>query len=140
AVPERQAAEFGSLVIQDYKGRMKPVNTYSSRLIRKLSRSNHYEGLTSDQVLLSMTENPLFWYNVPLIHIKHNDDSLHSILGVENGKTLLKLTQFFDETGTYKLAPYLEDAYRAKVKSQFQKDLTDTDGRVNLLYNALQGK
>src|SRR5699024_4814342 len=71
AVPERQAAEFGSLVIQDYKGRMKPVNTYSSRLIRKLSRSNHYEGLTSDQVLLSMTQNPLFWYNVPLIHIKH---------------------------------------------------------------------
>src|SRR5699024_4961119 len=36
--------------------------------------------------------------------------------------------------------PYLEEAYRAQIKSQFQKDLTKADGRVNLLYNALQGK
>src|SRR5699024_3558293 len=33
AVPEKQAQEFGKLVIQDYRGRMKPVNTYSSELL-----------------------------------------------------------------------------------------------------------
>lgn len=140
AAPEKQASEFGKLVIQDGRGRMKPVNTYSSELLRKLSKSNHYKGLNSDQVVLSMTQNPAVWYNVPIISIKAKDDSLHNILDIEKGKKHVKLTQFFDETGEYKLAPFLEEAYRAKVKNQFQKDFTETDGRVNLLYNALRGK
>ena len=41
---------FGMIVIQDSGGRMKPANTFSSELLRKVSRSNTYNGLTSDQV------------------------------------------------------------------------------------------
>ncbi|MDQ7917901.1 cytochrome c biogenesis protein CcsA [Mesonia sp. MT50] len=140
AVSKEHAAKFGRLIIQDAGGRMKPANTYSSELIRKLSKSDHYEGLNSDQVLVSMTENPAMWYNVPLIYVKAKNDSLHHVIGVEEGAKHIPLAQFFDERGAYKLSPFLEEAYRAKVKNQFQKDFISADEKVNLLYNALEGK
>ena len=139
-VTKEHAAEFGELVVQDAGGRMKPVNTYSSELLRKLSKSAEYEGLSSDQVIISITENPSFWYNVPLIYVKKDNDSLHHIVGVPEEQKHLPLTAFFDQEGNYKLAPYLENAYQAEIPNQFEKDFIETDRRVNLLYNALQGK
>jgi cytochrome c-type biogenesis protein CcsB len=140
AISEKHAAKFGRLVIQDAGGRMKPANTYSSELLRKLSKSDEYEGLSSDQVLVSLTQNPMIWYNVPIIYVEKHNDSLHKILGVEEGKQHLTLSNFFDKMGNYKLSPLLEDAYKAAVPNQFQKDFINTDKKVNLLYRALQGK
>ena len=139
-VTEEHADQFGKLVIQDLGGRMKPVNTYSSELLRKLSKSTKYEGMTSDQILISMTENPTLWYNVPLINIKKDNDSLHHVLGIPEDQKYVALTNFFDREGNYKLGPYLESAYKAAIPNQFQKDFIETDRRVNLLYNALQGE
>jgi hypothetical protein len=49
--------KFGRLVIQDGGGRMKPINTFSSELLRKVSqRFLQYE---FDQVLLSITSKLL---------------------------------------------------------------------------------
>ncbi|MUP45525.1 cytochrome C biogenesis protein [Gramella sp. BOM4] len=140
AVKPEHAAKFGRLIIQDAGGRMKPANTYSSELLRKLSKSDEYAGLNSDQVLVSMTENPVFWYQAPLIYVQKKNDSLHHLLDVEEGRKYLSLTDFFDKEGSYKLSPYLEDAYRAAVPNKFQKDFIETDKKVNLLYQALQGK
>lgn len=43
-VKKEHAAKFGRLVIQDAGGRMKPINTFSSELLRKVSHSNSYKG------------------------------------------------------------------------------------------------
>lgn len=139
-VTPEHAAKFGELVIQDAGGRMKPVNTYASELLRKLSKSDNYEGLTPDQVIISITENPTLWYNVPIINVKKGNDSIRHIAGVPEDQKYLALTTFFDAEGNYKLSSYLEDAYQATIPNQFQKDFIETDRRVNLLYNALQGK
>lgn len=140
AVKAEHAEKFGRLIIQDAGGRMKPANTYSSELLRKISKSDEYAGLNSDQVLVSMTENPVFWYQAPLIYVQKKNDSLHHILDVEEGKKYLAFADFFDKTGAYKLSPYLEDAYRAAVPNKFQKDFIETDKKVTLLYRALEGK
>jgi cytochrome c-type biogenesis protein CcsB len=140
AVTPEHAAKFGGLVIQDAGGRMKPANTFSSELLRKLSKKDNYEGLNADQVLLSMTENPALWYNAPLIYVKPNNDSIRKITGVDKDKKYLAMTDFFDRTGSYKLSPYLENAYQAAVPDQFQKDFIETDRKVNLLFYALQGE
>ncbi len=140
AVRPEHAAKFGRLIIQDAGGRMKPANTYSSELLRKLSKSDEYQGLSSDQVLVSITQNPMLWYNTPLIYVQKKNDSLHKLLGVEIGKKYLSLVDFFNEDGSYKLSPYLESAYQAAVPNKFQKDFIETDKKVNLLYQALQGK
>jgi len=137
---KKQADKFGRLVIQDLGGRMMPMNTYSSELIRKLSKKDHYNEFDANQVFLSMQESPLLWYSVPLIFLKSKKgDSIRSIIGVSKESKHVSLADFFTLRGDYKLAPYLEEAYRAIVPNAFQKEFKETDQRVNLLYNSLEG-
>ena len=52
--PVEESNRFGELVIQDFDGRMKPVNTYASELLRKLSKKDTYNNYEANQVFLSM--------------------------------------------------------------------------------------
>ena len=140
AFPKTHAEKFARLVIQDAGGRMKPANTFSSELLRKVSKSDTYKGLNSDQVLLSIMNNPAVWYNVPLIYLKRGNDSIRNLAGLGKKSKYAPLLSFFDTQGNYKLATPLEEAYRAAVPNQFQKDFIELDRKVNLLYSALEGK
>ena len=139
---KEHASKFGKIVIQDSGGRMKPANTFSSELLRKVSRSNSYNGLNSDQVLLSIMDNPGVWFNAPLVYIKSRQkgDTIRKIIGLDKNVKKAPLVSFFDSIGNYKLAENLERAYLAPVPSQIEKDIIELDRRVNLLYSALEGK
>ena len=138
-VPNKAHAEkFGAMLIQD-DGRFKPVNTFSSELLRKLSKHDTYKGLTSDQVLLSMLLSPQAWYESDIIYVKKANDSLHRFLGVPKGTKWVKPKDFFDANGQYKLAPLLKDIYNTNTPNQFQKDFKEVDQRIGLLNRALQG-
>ena len=139
-VSQEHADNFGRMVIQDQGGRMKPINTFSSELLRKVSKSDTFEGMDSDQVFLSMTQFPQYWYNMPIVYLKRGNDSIRKLIGVEKDTKKAKLIDFFDEGGNYKLAPYLEKAYATNMPNVFQKDIKETDMRVNLLYSALSGE
>ena len=140
AVDEKHAADFGSLIVQDAGGRMKPVNTFASELLRKVSKSDTYNGLSADQVMLSIIENPFLWYNAPIIYLKRGNDSLRKIAGINKEAKYAAMVNFFDKEGNYKLAVYLDEASRAKVPNQFQKDFMEANRQVNLLYSALEGR
>lgn len=140
AVSVEHAEKFGKLVIQDDRGRMMPVNTFSSLILRKLSRKDTYLGLNADQVFHSMIESPVFWYSVDFIYITEKNDSLRAIIGVPKDREYIKAIEFFDEQGRYKLAPYLEQAYAADVKTNFDKDFIDISERLALLDRALSGE
>ncbi len=139
-VPEKHAAKFGRLVIQDAGGRMKPINTFASELLRKVSHSNTYNGMNSDQVFLSMTQSAQLWIEVPLIYLRTGNDSLRKIIGVDLDAKYAPFINFFDEKGNYKLSPYLDDAYKAANPNQFEKDFVETDKKVNLMESALSGR
>ena len=140
AIDVQQAAKFGSLIIQDSGGRMKPANTFASELVRKVSKSDHYKTLDANQVLLSITQNPLLWYQVPFVYLKRGNDSLRSLIGVAKKAKYAAFANFFDASGNYKLAPMLESAYKSATPNQFQKDFIETDRKVNLLFSAFEGK
>ena len=140
AIDEAQAAKFGTLIIQDSGGRMKPANTFASELVRKVSKADHYKSLNANQVLLSMTQNPLLWYQVPFIYLKRGNDSLRSLTGLDKKAKYASFANFFDSQGNYRLTPMLESAYKAANPNQFQKDFIETDRKVNLLFSALEGK
>ncbi|PNQ72817.1 cytochrome C biogenesis protein [Hanstruepera neustonica] len=138
--PKDHADKFGHLVIQDVGGRMMPVNTFASEMLRKLSKHDTYEGFDANQVFLSIQESPLLWYNVPIIYLKpKKGDSIRSLIGVEKDQKYVALVDFFTPEGNYKLAPYLEEAYKAQIPNGFQKEFKETDQRVNLLYNTIDG-
>ncbi len=138
-VSAEHASKFGRLVIQDDGGRMKPVNTFSSELLRKVSKRDTYNDMNADQAFLSMTMYPNAWFNVPLIYMKPGNDSIRKIIGIDVKEKYAPFIRFFDEKGNYKLSPYLDKAYAAAVPNQFQKDFIETDRKVNLLNSALSG-
>ena len=139
-VPKDEALKFGNIVIQDISGRMMPVNTFASEFLRKLSKKDYYSEFDANQIFLSIQESPLLWYNIPVIYLKmKKGDSIRSIIGVDKSKKHVSLVDFFTERGEYKLAPYLEDAYKAQVPTGYQKEFKETDQRVNLLYNMIEG-
>ncbi|AXB57910.1 cytochrome c biogenesis protein CcsA [Flavobacterium fluviale] len=137
--PEAHAAKFGRLIIQDAGGRMKPINTFSSELLRKVSHDDKYNGMNSDQVFLSMTQYAQVWIQIPLIYIKSGNDSIRKIIGIDSKDKYAPFVKFFDEQGNYKLSPYLDAAYKAANPNQFEKDYIETDKKVNLMESALSG-
>jgi len=139
--PQLHADKFAKTVIQDYNGRMMPMHTFASEVLRKLSKSDTYEDFSATQIMLSMQESPLLWYEVPIIYLKkRKGDSIRTIIGTKYGEKYTRLADYFTNTGTYKLGPYLEDAYKAQVPNGFQKEIKETDQRINLLYNVIEGR
>ncbi|XLS31005.1 cytochrome c biogenesis protein CcsA [Flavobacteriaceae bacterium M23B6Z8] len=139
-VSKEHAEKFGSLVIQDDGGRMKPVHTFASELVRKISKQDSYKDKSSIQVFLSMLQSPAAWYNVDFIYITKKNDSIREIIGVPEDQKFVKATDFFDKAGNYKLAPYLESAYATNTPNQFQKGFREFDLKLGLLNRTFSGE
>ena len=141
-VSKAHALNFGKLVIQDEGGRMKPINTYASELLRKLSFKAEYKDLNADQVLLSMMLNPAVWYNTEFIALdkRGKNDSIRKIISVPSGQQFVKATDFFNDKGQSKFDPYLEAAFSTNNPNKFQSDIKDTYLRLGLLNRALGGE
>ena len=138
AVEAGHAAEFSSLVVQDFKGRMKPMHTLSREIMRKLARKESMYGLSADQILLSLFANKQEWYGAPLIKLgKHQD--IHKLLSVAEDYAAYK--DFFAQNGTYKLREEMRRIYSLDPidKGVYEKELMKIDERVNILSMAFSG-
>jgi cytochrome c-type biogenesis protein CcsB len=133
------ADKFGHLVIQEESGRMQPFNTFSSQLVRKVSKKDHYNEYTADQVGLSMVLNPRIWYAVPMIYMEKGNTQVRDLLGIDHDQKHARLIDFFDMKGAYKLKEVVSESHKTQIKSKFQKDVINIDKRSNLLYAALDG-
>ncbi|WP_318344794.1 cytochrome c biogenesis protein [Flagellimonas baculiformis] len=139
-VAKGHAEKFGALVIQDEGGRMKPINTFASELLRKLSGDNKYKNLSANQVFLSMMLNPGVWYTTDIVALgDKGNDSIRKVIGVPEGTKFVKATDFFDAKGEYKLRPFLELATSKANPNKFEKDFKKVGERLSLLNMALSG-
>ncbi|GAJ17178.1 unnamed protein product, partial [marine sediment metagenome] len=86
------AKKFGKLLIQDKDGRIEPLNTLASDVIRKVSRKERFEGLFSIHVFLSMFSDPYYWRNVPMIKVSNPE--LSGLLGIRG--TFASFNDFFE--------------------------------------------
>lgn len=139
--PKEHARKFSKMVIQDYSGRMMPMHTYSSEMLRKISKSDTYEDFNADQIFLSIQESPMLWYNVPVIYLTpRKADSIRTIIGVDYDQKHVSLLDFFTEDGRNKLGPYIEESFKAQVPSGFQKEVKETYNRLSILSDAIEGR
>lgn len=137
-VPEGLAKQFGTLVIQD-NGRMKPVNTFASELLRKLSGRDQFQGMSPDQVFLSMTEFPTYWYGIPILKLDWRNDSIKKIIGVAPEAKSIALIDLFDAQGQSKIDAYVAEASAKSHPNQFEKDFIKLYEKSYLLNQALGG-
>ncbi len=125
------AERYGRLLVQDFQGRIEPMNTLASELIRKITGKEKPFGLTPEQIMLSMMSQGESWQNVPLIKIKH--PQLKSILGIEGNYA--SFDDFYGQEG-YKIRSLTEDASRKKpaYKTTLDKEVSKVDEKVNITF------
>jgi len=133
------AEKFSSLIIQDAGGRMKPVHTFASELVRKVSKEEVFKGMKPSQVFLSIIENPRFWYEVPFVFLEKGNTKIRETLGIVKETTHARLSDFITQNGDYKIREQVAEAQKKNVKNKFEKDLINIDKRVGLLYTAISG-
>lgn len=134
SVDARHAASFGELLMQDNDGRIKPLNTLASEVLRKVSRKSSFMGLTPDQVLLDMMADPSTWQDVAMIKVSNPE--LASFLGI-TGK-YASFNDIVDMTGSqgYRLSRYVDNAYQKKpsLRNKFDNEVLKVDERVNIVF------
>ena len=135
AVSPEHAALFGALPIQSGSGRMMPVNTFSSEILRKLHKSDKIGQLNSDQFLLSLLAMPDMWMRVPFITLSNPE--LAAYYDLTDGECAY--IQAFDSNGNYKLQEKLEEAYNKMPaqRTRFDKDLMKLDEQLNIFHQLI---
>ncbi len=137
-IDKDHADKFGQLLVQDNGGRIKPFNTLTNELLRKISRKDKFLDWSSNQVFLGIMFNPDFWKGVEMIKI--SDPGLKEKLGVDE-----KYLSFNDlvnlEKQEYILRQYVTEAFEKEPakRNTFDKEVIKVDERVNIFYQILNG-
>ena len=138
-VDKDHADEFGRLIVLSNNGRLEPMNTLSSKIVRKLSGKSKLAGLNSDQIFIGIISQPEIWQKVPMIKIKNK--KLQDLLNI-NGK-YASFSDFFNfnERNSYLLAQLADEAHKKKTLDQtkFDKELIKADEKVNIFYMLYSG-
>ena len=131
---KEHAEQFGRLQVQDYQGRIKPMDTLASELVHKITKRDNFKNLTNMQIILGMIVYSNDWQNIKMIKI--STPRLKEILGVSKDSAYVSFKDMFNEDGSYKLTNYVEEANRKKPaeRGTFDKDLLNVDERLNIAY------
>ena len=138
-VDRKHADLFSQLVIQDAGGRMKPAHTFASELVRKVAHTDNFKGLTPSQILVSITEAPMFWLNVPFIYLEKGNTQIREVLGLPKDTKYARFIDFYDENGTSKISHLVIEAQKKRIQSKLEQDAIKIERRVWLLSQALGG-
>lgn len=138
-IPSAHASEFSRLVMQDHRGRMKPMHTLCSEVLRKLARKEKLHGQNASQIILGMMIYPEEWSKVSLIKTgKHTE--IQKILNVRG--ELAAFDDFFTPEGQYLLKEYVRESYSREPvdRTAFDKEIIKLDERVNICNMIFTGK
>jgi cytochrome c-type biogenesis protein CcsB len=129
--------DFSRLWIQGEDGRIEPVSTLSSEILRKVTRKSDFDGRSPEEVMLGLYLYPEHWRNVSLVYV--TNDQLKKLLGVAESR--IPLTAFFNEKGEYKLVEPVKAAF-AKMpafRNVYEKEIINLDERVNICFMVVNG-
>ena len=134
------AKNFGKLVVQDHRGRMKPIDTMAHEIVSKITGRTSVLDLDATQVLLGMIMQPETYQQVNMIKIGHGKVALD--IGLPEDTKFAKFSDFFTKSDSnYKIYDAIVEAGRKKPleQSQYDKELIRIDERVNVAFMAYQG-
>ena len=129
------AKQFGRLPMLSISGRIEPVNTFSSEVLRKLHKSESIDNLNPDQFLLSVLTFPEIWMKIPFIPISNQE--LIAYYNFSGGACAY--WEAFDENGNYKFGRKLMEIYQKTPaeRNRFDKDLIKLDEQINIFYQLI---
>jgi cytochrome c-type biogenesis protein CcsB len=130
--------EASRLIIQDYRGRMKPLDTLAREFVMKVAKKTKFQDHQPVDMYLNWVANPSQWWDQPCIAVRYG--GLKEFLGVDSSVKHVSPASLF-ENGQYRLADAVEAAHRTpdRERSKTQRKLISFDERFNLLYMTFRG-
>lgn len=150
-ISKEHADKFGNLLVQNYEGRIVPINTQALDVLRKIYKHDKFKGtdgksLTAEQWFLSVNTDAPSWTMVPLIKV-----------GSKGGEELKKKTKANDEdyttlmnlfpanpdgTLSYVLEDDYQTAFRKKPaeQSNYDKEVIAVNERVQIFNEFFSGQ
>lgn len=136
---KKHIKKFSQLQLQDFGGRIKPLDTMAMDVVHKITKEDDFKGLSNDQVFLGMILYPNDWRDIKIIYTA--TPKLREILGVPKDQKRIAFSDAFSPNG-YKLQNYVEEANRKKPNERgtFDKDVLNVDERLNLTFMVFTGQ
>lgn len=135
-IPRSHATHFGNILVRDYQGRTKPVNTLVSDMLRKVNKNNEFQGQNAAQVFLGILAFPDKWDDVQLIYAGTN---VKESLELSNKHVSLyesyRGAGSFVSTGDAQIAYHKPPGKRTKTENLLIK----FDERLNITYHWFMG-
>lgn len=137
-IQREHADRFGALRVQNPKGRLEPVDSWSAKLIRKIHQNDQYKTYNNNQLLLSLLLYPHAWADEPLIRIKNKE--LRELLRLTESN--VSYNALFQSDGSYRLEKLVNEANQTDQagRSKLQKDILALDEQVNIIFQIQQGR
>ncbi len=140
------AKKFGHLLVQDFQGRIKPMDTHTLELLRKIYKKDKYQKgnltFSSEQWFISMQVDPGYWANEPLIKVgQKGGDELMKETGA-NSESYTSYANLVDpNTGNFKLEKQYNQSFskRKADQSNYDKVLIEVTERFNIFSNIVYG-
>ena len=138
-IDKNHSEKLGTLIIQDYQGRIKPLNSLAIEIINKISKKDEIKGLDANQFFLSMLLYPEVWKTIPIYKVK--DENIKNLLSIEKNQSLFSFNDIYSDDGNYKLLEALEsaNAKSSSTRDNFDKEIIKIDEVLNIsfsLFNA----
>ena len=119
---------FRRLAIQEPSGRVVSVDSYSTDLLRKISRLKTYKGMPAAEVMLGLTTDPQRWAAEPIV--------------LDDKGRLVPFVSVIGPKGEYLLADEVERISRKnpRERSAAEKSIIKFDERINVVDQLLSGR
>ena len=140
ALSDPARAMASELIVQDYRGRMKPLDTMAREMVMKVAKRSRFEGRHPVDQYLNWSLNPTGWWDKPLIAVRF--PGLKDLLGVPAETKHVSAASLFNEQGQYRLADQVQTAHRTpdRDRTKTQRKLISFDERFNMLYICFRGQ
>ncbi|WP_185861306.1 cytochrome c biogenesis protein [Blattabacterium cuenoti] len=146
-IPKRHSEKFGRLLVQDYKGRIKPINTIAIELLRKIHKKDSIQNLNANQWFISIHQDNIFWTKIPFIKVdkKGGYQFLNKVKANKHFYVSL-IDLYLIDSKTSKLKYLFQEDYERAFsknpiqRNEYDKAVINLSERVGIIHEIFQGK
>ncbi|RDU71878.1 cytochrome C biogenesis protein [Helicobacter brantae] len=136
---KEHSAQFSSLLVQDFGGRVKPMDSMAMDFVHKMTKKDSFLGMDYNQIFLGMLVFPDEFRAIKMFPIK--SPALKDTLGIPQSQKYIAYNDLIGDEG-YKLINYIQEANRKKPqeRSTFDKEVLGLNERFNIAYLIYSGE
>ncbi|MCA9728351.1 MAG: cytochrome c biogenesis protein CcsA [Candidatus Eisenbacteria bacterium] len=127
------------LLVQDYQGRTKPLDTYSLEMVMKVTKKGHYLGWRPLDMYLSWLVDGDYWTGQPLLYVHH--PGTKELLSIDPSIDHVVPASLWDARGRYRMADEVETTLRTppSERSKARTKLLSFDEEFQIFVATVRG-